>query len=157
MKQKPSICLFMLLLIFLQTTLTLDVWAQTTRTQAGAAFPRIEPDPKAQEFFILGRQNNGLNTNPASDQTNYSWKDFAEISLWASGDSSAANLQKIIDMVETLKNSNNFPVSEKEKAEFILTFLHTNILKSYSLYQTRIDTVFSNGRFNCVSSAVLYM
>ncbi|MDR3020611.1 MAG: hypothetical protein LBU66_06885, partial [Treponema sp.] len=69
----------------------------------------------------------------------------------------AANLQKIIDAVETLKNSADLPSSEKEKAEFILTFLHSNILKSYSLYQTRVDTVFSNGRFNCVSSAVLYM
>jgi len=36
-------------------------------------------------------------------------------------------------------------------------YLHRNVFTSYSLMQTRVDTVFTNGRFNCVSSSVLYM
>jgi hypothetical protein len=35
--------------------------------------------------------------------------------------------------------------------------MHKKFLKSYSLTQTRIDTILSNGRYNCVSSAVLYL
>jgi len=118
---------------------------QTAHAQSGT-FPRLEPDPKALDYFAQGRRNNG-----------YSWIELAEISLWASGDSSAANLEKIRTAAETLKNSAELPSSAKEKAEFILSFLHGNILRSYSIYQTRVDTIFTNGRYNCVSSAVLYM
>jgi tetratricopeptide (TPR) repeat protein len=35
--------------------------------------------------------------------------------------------------------------------------MHKNLLKAYSPTQTRVDALFSNGRFNCVSSAVLYV
>jgi tetratricopeptide (TPR) repeat protein len=35
--------------------------------------------------------------------------------------------------------------------------MHKKFLKSYSLQQTRIDTLLSNGRYNCVSSAVFYL
>jgi hypothetical protein len=44
-----------------------------------------------------------------------------------------------------------------ELAEKTLTFLHKNLLVSYSERQTRIDTALETGVFNCVSSAVLYM
>jgi tetratricopeptide (TPR) repeat protein len=114
--------------------------------QSRQAFPRIEPDPKAFEYYDLGRKNKG-----------YSWNELAQISLWASGDSAASNLEKINAMAAAIKNSPEFPSSNREKAEFILSYMHKNLLKSYSLYQTRIDTLFSNGRYNCVSSAVLYM
>src|SRR5208337_2256614 len=42
-------------------------------------------------------------------------------------------------------------------AERALTFLHRNLFTSYSVLQTRVDTVLETGVFNCVSSAVLYM
>jgi tetratricopeptide (TPR) repeat protein len=114
--------------------------------QSRTAFPRLEPDPKALEYYKLSERNQ-----------NYSWTELAEISLWASGDYSASNIDKIRAAAETLNNSPARPQAAKEKAEFILGFMHKNLLKSYSLNQTRIDTLLSNGRFNCVSSAVLYM
>ncbi|MDR1839099.1 MAG: hypothetical protein LBQ93_05890 [Treponema sp.] len=130
-----------LILLFLLISFNLHTaYAQST------TFPRLEPDPKALDYFNQGRRNNG-----------YSWIELAEISLWTSGDSSAANLEKIRAAAEALNNSAELPVSAKEKAEFILSFLHRNILRSYSIYQTRVDTIFTNGRYNCVSSAVLYM
>ena len=107
-------------------------------------FPRLEPEARALEFYRLGL--NG-----------YSWTNLAEISLWASGDSSLSNLQRIRGAVEALNSSNELPKDSKEKAEFILTFMHGNFLRSYSLYQTRVDTIFANGSFNCVSSAVFYV
>ncbi len=114
--------------------------------QNAILFPRLEPEPKAYEYFRLNRQ-----------KTSLSWKELAEISLWASGNLSEANLEKIRTVVETLNKTSVMPSSGREKAEFILTYMHRNILKSYSLYQSRIDTIFSNGSYNCVSSAVLYM
>jgi len=110
------------------------------------AFPRLEPDPKALEYYNISKDGHG-----------YSWQQLAEISLWASGDTAASSLGKISAAVEKLKSSPDLPDASVDRAEYILSFMHKNILKSYSLYQTRIDTIFANGRFNCVSSAVLYL
>jgi hypothetical protein len=111
------------------------------------SFPRLQPEKKALEYYDLGSRNNG-----------FTWMELAQISLWASGDSSpAANIEKIRQTAQAINNSSDFPVSKKEKAEFIFTYLHRNILKTYSIIQTRVDTVFTSGRYNCVSSAVLYM
>lgn len=46
--------------------------------------------------------------------------------------------------------------SEDNRAEALLQFLHTH-LKTYSLYQTRLDVLLDRGTYNCVSSAVAYM
>ena len=110
------------------------------------SFPRLEPDPKALEYYRLSGSDHG-----------YSWTKLAEISLWASWDYSVSNLGKIRRAAETLNNSPTLPKAAKERAEFILGFMHKNLLKSYSHNQTRIGALLSNGRFNCVSSAVLYM
>jgi hypothetical protein len=134
MKLKPPITAFLLFF----TALT-AVYSQNT------AFPRLTPDPKALEYYRLGE--NGV----------YSWTALAEICLWASGDTSTANIDKICAASDSIKNAPDFPDSNKDRAEYILTFIHKNIIKSYSLYQTRIDTMLSTGRYNCVSSAVLYM
>jgi tetratricopeptide (TPR) repeat protein len=119
--------------------------AQAAAFSQGTSFPRLEPDPKALEYYRLV-ENGGC-----------SWTSLAQISLWASGDTSASNLEKIIAAAETLKNSPELPATGEDRAEYILGFMHKNIIKSYSLYQTRIDTMLSSGRYNCVSSAVLYM
>ena len=140
MKLKPSINLVLLALIFF------NALAVSFAQSRPPAFPRLEPDKKALDFYNLGKKASG-----------YSWQELAEISLWASGDTSASNLEKIRAAADTLKNAPDLPPSGKEKAEFILGFMHKNFLKTYSLTQTRVDTIFSGGRFNCVSSAVLYM
>ena len=129
----------MLLIVFL-------FFQAGTTAQSQTVFPRLEPDPKALEFYRLGVRNSG-----------FSWMELAEIALWASGDTSAANLESIRSAVTALNNSPELPPVGRERADFILTYLHRNILRSYSLYQTRVDTIFTNGSFNCVSSAVLYI
>jgi hypothetical protein len=107
-------------------------------------FPRIEPDPKALDYYRLGLRSG------------YSWAELAEISLWASGDTSLSKLEGIKTIVTELNSLLKPADSEREKAEFILNYMHKNVLKTYSLYQTRLDLLLSNGRYNCVSSAVLY-
>jgi len=109
-------------------------------------FPRLEPDPKARQFYRQGGRNHS-----------YSWSELAEISLWASGDISGSHLERIHTAVTTMNNSGELPASQKEKAEFILEYLHRNILRTYASNSTGVDTIFVNGRYNCVSSAVLYM
>jgi len=134
MKLKPSI---MAILLFFAALTT--VYSQNT------TFPRLQPDPNALEYYRLG------------EKSGYSWTELAQISLWASGDTSALNLEKIRNAAETIKNASDLPDTVKDRAEYILKFMHKNLIKSYSLYQTRIDTMLSTGRYNCVSSAVLYM
>jgi tetratricopeptide (TPR) repeat protein len=115
------------------------------KIHAQNAFPRIEPDSKALDYYRLGVKSG------------YSWQELAEISLWASGDATLSGMDKIKTTVTALSTAIDRNASGREKAEFILNYMHNNILKSYSLYQTRLDTMLLNGRFNCVSSAVLYV
>jgi len=133
--------------IFLALFLLLPqaLFAQNTAGRA-ADFPRLEPDLKALEFFLRGQGSGG-----------FSWMDFAEISLWASGANPEPYLAQIRAAAEAIQRSPDFPAARREQAEYILTFMHANLLRSYLLTQSRIDTIFTNGRFNCVSSAVLYM
>ena len=135
---KYIIKIFFILLIF--STTSGAAFAQSTVT--GTSFPRLDPDPKALDFFSLAE---------------YSWTDLAQISLWASGDSSSARFEQIRTIAAAIRASSQFPASGRERAEFILDYMHKNILKTYSINQTGIDVLLSNGRFNCVSSAVLYM
>jgi len=106
------------------------------------AFPRIEPDPKALEYSRAG---------------NYSWTELAEASLWASGAASAPYLGQIRAAAAAIGRAPGLPAEEKAKAEFILEYMHKNLLKSYSFSQSGIDTLLATGMYNCVSSAVMYM
>jgi tetratricopeptide (TPR) repeat protein len=132
---KPSVSSIFILAIILISHI---------KVQAQNAFPRIEPDSKAIDYCRLGAQYA------------FSWSELAEIGLWASGDASLSGMEKIKAAVAALNAVIEPDSSDKEKAEFILNYMHKNILKSYSLYQTRLDTLLSNGRYNCVSSAVFY-
>ena len=146
MKEKPSINFlpFLLVLFTIQTAELTFFTTELSAQNRQISYPRIEPDPKALDFY-----------NIISGNSDLSWTELGELSLWSSGDTSLANLQKIRDAVSSLNNS-DLPSSAREKAEYILGFMHTNFLRTYSIYQTRLDTLFTNGRFNCVSSAVLY-
>jgi hypothetical protein len=116
-------------------------------------FPVLEPDRQAAEFARRGQ------TGP------YTWQDLAEISLWASGADAASSPARgqpsyralIGAAVEELKSAADLPKNERERGEYVLGFMHKKFLKSYSSMQTRIDTILSSGRYNCVSSAALYL
>jgi len=121
------------------------IFSFSVKIHAQNVFPRVEPDSKALDYYRLG------------NKSGYSWQELAEISLWSSGDSSLSGMEKIKTTVNALGTAIDPAASGKEKAEFILNYMHKNVLKSYSLYQTRLDILLLNGRFNCVSSAVLYV
>jgi len=126
---------------------------------AGAArleaqnFPSLDAAPKAYDYAqrITG------NSVP--------WVDLAEASLWASAlnagagaeEKAAGYLERITGAAAELSAAQDLPQGIKERGEYVLTFLHKRFLKTYSEHQTRVDEIFVSGRYNCVSSAVLYM
>jgi tetratricopeptide (TPR) repeat protein len=112
---------------------------------AQTPFPSLEPDPKAALYA------------GASSRGGYSWEDLAEISLWASGADPVKYMDRIRDAAAELASDPGLSGDPAEKGEYILSFIHKKFLKSYSLLQTRIDTLLENGRYNCVSSAALYL
>jgi hypothetical protein len=121
-------------------------------------FPSLEPDPRSGEF--ARRSAAGL-----------SWKDLAEAGLWAStvefqaagtsrngpDDRTAEMLLLLSKAAEELRGAPDLPAEPGQRGEYVLSYLHKQFLKSYSALQTRLDTLLQNGRYNCVSSAVLYL
>ncbi|MDR1095010.1 MAG: hypothetical protein LBL31_01330 [Spirochaetaceae bacterium] len=120
-------------------------------------FPRLTPDPKAAEYGSI---------------PNYSWKDMAEISLWASGVDPYAQvtlnkakttyMAVLESLVEELSGAAGqgggaAQSGDTEKAEAVLRFMYEKTLKRYSLNQTQLDVLLSAGTYNCVSSAVFYL
>lgn len=118
-------------------------------------FPSLEADPAAYGYAEK------LARSPASRDY---WLDLAETAVWASTVNSSvsaaergAYLEKIRSAADLLAASADLPKSDKERGGYILAFMHKNFLRSYSERQTRIDELLRGGRYNCVSSAVLYM
>jgi tetratricopeptide (TPR) repeat protein len=115
--------------------------------QVNTKEPRLDADPKAFEFAQIGQTRN------------YSWQEILDIALWASGaDYSNENAVKtsIIVSAESLPTSNELPPNKNNQGEYLLDYMHRTFLRNYSERQTRLDVLVNTGRFNCVSSAVLY-
>jgi tetratricopeptide (TPR) repeat protein len=127
--------------------------------QSRPAFPSLEASPRAREYARR------IVPAPAASRSGNYWKDLAEAALWASSlnagpgaeEKAASYADRIAAAVSELAAMEDLPRDPKERGEYVLTFLHRRFLKSYSEYQTRVDEIFVSGRYNCVSSAVLYM
>ena len=61
------------------------------------------------------------------------------------------------DLAALLKSAPNPAGDQAAAAEELLQWMHKTLLTRYVESQTRIDTLLNNGRYNCVSSAVIYM
>jgi tetratricopeptide (TPR) repeat protein len=108
---------------------------------AQTSFPALEADPRALAY---------------ARKAGYSWQDLAEIALWASGSGTNASfMEQIREAAAEIGPA--APADPLERGEYILNYMHRRFLISYSERQTRMDQLFSTGRYNCVSSAVLYM
>jgi hypothetical protein len=116
------------------------------------AFPSLDAAPVSYQYARRLARNGSTY-----------WQDLAEAALWASSlnagpgaeEKAAAYINRIRSAAAEL--AADLPADPKEKGEYVLVFLHKHFLKSYSEYQTRVDEIFVSGRYNCVSSAVLYM
>jgi tetratricopeptide (TPR) repeat protein len=86
---------------------------------------------------------------------------FAEAALIASGAVEPELRKKYLDQLDTIEQKARKALegaeSVAEKGEKLLKFLHSGpMARGYSLEQTDLSVVLEKGRFNCVSSAVLY-
>lgn len=85
---------------------------------------------------------------------------FIFTALVASGveEQKIADYQKKLNSIasEFLSMKNNF-ATEEETAEKALLFLYEKTLSDYSTFQTRIDILLDSGKYNCVSSSVIFM
>jgi tetratricopeptide (TPR) repeat protein len=129
--------------------LTLAAPAFPPRLSAQAPrFPTLDPDPKALEY--AGRDG-------------YSWQDLGDIALWASvvgapgASDGAAEAARLGNAVAELLAMPDLGADPKTRGEAVLVFLHQRFLKGYAENQTRLDEIFRTGRYNCVSSAALYI
>jgi hypothetical protein len=107
-------------------------------------FPRLKSDPEIESL---------------TKEDPYTADELFAVALWASGaDSNPSYTAAYYEKFEAIKAalSDGIPNDKKERAEYILNYLHKNVFTNYSLNQTRLDTLLTNGRYNCVSSAVLY-
>ncbi|MDR2020969.1 MAG: hypothetical protein LBQ14_09420 [Treponema sp.] len=108
---------------------------------AQSSFPALEADPQALAY---------------SRRAAYSWQDLAEIALWASGSGdNVSYMERLREAAAEIGPA--APADTLERGEYILNYMHRRFLRSYSERQTRMDQLFNTGRYNCVSSAVLYM
>ncbi|MDR2471005.1 MAG: hypothetical protein LBD09_02710 [Treponema sp.] len=122
---------------------------------AAPAFPSLDADGGAAYH---GRR-------AAAEEAGRGWRDLAAAALWASSvnagpgaeEKAAAYMERIAAAAAELAGAADLPPDPRGRGEFVLGFLHRRFLKSYSEYQTRVDEIFVSGRYNCVSSAALYM
>ena len=71
---------------------------------------------------------------------------------------SEADASRYAAMAEVLMGEMIFgmPEGAYERAEYVLSFLHERLFRSYVERETTVGAVFESGRYNCVSSSVLY-
>jgi tetratricopeptide (TPR) repeat protein len=109
-------------------------------------FPSLQADPRSLEFARREA------ARP------YSWEEMAEAALWASGaEDGAGFMARLRSAAAELRQAADLPANARDRGEFVLSFLHGSFLKTYSELQTRLDELLTNGRYNCVSSSVLYL
>ena len=83
---------------------------------------------------------------------------FLAGALLASGsDGQAGDVKNLELLIDRISNNVRTVEDSYEKGEAILQNLHELLFKSYQEDQTRVDVLLDTGRYNCVSSAVLYM
>ncbi len=106
------------------------------------AFPRIAASPEAYRY--------------SADTDTGDWQALYKLAFWVSGAEYSADQLSIFskDLSELSKSVEG--MDDYRKGEKVLEFMHDKYLSTYIEKQTRLDTLFSTGRFNCVSSAVLY-
>jgi transglutaminase-like putative cysteine protease len=127
--------------------------ASLAAQNAAPVFPRLEASAEAVRY-------GGEAASDTAGVDTLSWQEAGAIALWASLEETA-DAPKAADYqakLEALAGElvSGLPEDLRERAEYVLTWMHEHCLSRYAAQQSRIDTLLDNGRYNCVSSAVLY-
>ncbi len=140
-----------LILFFLSTVFSVFLGAKNSPLWAVEdAFPRIQAD---SVYLNLWNRNSGL----------YDWQELLELSLLGSG----VSLEDKNEFVELLRSwllrlhrqvkaVGGDGISDYLLGEEILNSMY-GFLKEYQSLQTRMDVMFRDGSYNCVTSSLLYV
>ncbi len=74
----------------------------------------------------------------------------------ASGEALAQARRRANDLIRDVRNVVSDEADPRARGNAVLVFLHERLLRTYQEEQTRVDVALQSGRYNCVSSAVLY-
>jgi len=66
-------------------------------------------------------------------------------------------LSRYMNLRKSVTDASFMKLSQSERAEKILSILYKEIIYTYKERQTRINVLFDEGTYNCVSSSVLYL
>jgi tetratricopeptide (TPR) repeat protein len=120
--------------------------ATATASVGADAFPRLIADP---EIAAVGQMAEPLPVDT-----------FIRIALRVSGVpvGELKSLSAVVwQLVADAESRMSEDMGSAALAEWLLQYLHENTFTLYDEFQTRIDVAATSGRFNCVSSAILYM
>ena len=110
------------------------------------SFPELVPLPSSQQLSTM--------REPLPVET------IVDAALEFSGASDAGAAEakdKLVGLLRRFRDEVTDVTQQAALGEKALLFLHKNLLTTYAVLQTRVDTALDTGVFNCVSSAVLYM
>ena len=117
-----------------------------TRASAVLPVPELSPLPLSEQ---LSTMREPLPVEVIVD---------ASLEFSGASEQGAADMKdKLVVLLRRFRDEVADVSGQAELGEKALTFLHKNLLSTYSLMQTRVDTAVDTGVYNCVSSAVLYM
>jgi tetratricopeptide (TPR) repeat protein len=74
----------------------------------------------------------------------------------ASGEALAQALRRADELIRDVRAVASDEADPRVRGNAVLVFLHERLLRTYQEEQTRVDVALQSGRYDCVSSAVLY-
>ena len=108
---------------------------------ASADFPSLEP-------YVIAR----MSDNPTPEEimkTALTLSEYPAVNV-------EPYMEKYREIEKQLRTRDFLPLSEEERADYILKIMYDYVLLSYYKPQTRLTAAFDTGVYNCVSSAILY-
>lgn len=125
---------------------------------------RIAPSPPMGSASFI-RNVNSLEASLFEDATDGRWDLHSQLvaALIAGGVNEEARIRRLEERVDeiclklaTKSQQENTPRSPERQADFVLRFLHANVLKGYQLSCSSVADTLEQGRYNCVTASVLF-
>ncbi len=141
-KGLKGMALSLLLVFMLNTVMPFGRRLGAADIPASESGPRYRPDPGIAALASLPEPLSVDNMLLA-----------AFIASGVPGEQCAPLVKKVHKLLESAPKKSKDP---EKLSEELLVWMHENLLKNYSLHQTRLDVLLEKGGYNCVSSAVMY-
>ncbi len=140
------------------------VWGLAAPRAAAQVSAQSQPQAPARSPSQSQAQSRSLEPSPfardlASRGEPLPLDNMVEAALVLSGASGEALAQargRADELIRDVRAVASDEADPRVRGNAVLVFLHERLLRTYQEEQTRVDVALQNGRYNCVSSAVLY-